>query len=239
MTRAQLISAVALRMDEITPSAGLSVTVDGSDNNPLATLIDGIIDDGVLELYSVAPFWRLSQTAFVYSPVPSQTEIAIARIDGLDSNSRKIIRIKVPEDFLRIAQIDCPGFQRPITEVFTEQSAEGRRQHNRYLMGKEAKPVAVMAFSNAFPGTVESCREIQCYSLAADSTAAASNVNASYIAKPAVISDTATPAVAVEDVVPAPLIGALEWLVAARAFGARGDLNHANICQQNAQNLLM
>ena len=35
------------------------------------------------------------------------------------------------------------------------------------------------------------------------------------------------------------LIPALEWLIAARAFGARGDVNHANICQQNAQNLLV
>ena len=64
-------------------------------------------------------------------------------------------------------------------------------------------------------------------------------MTATYIPKPAVISDTASPAVTVEDAVPEVLIPALEWLIAARTFGARGDANHAAICQQNAQNLLV
>jgi len=185
-------------------------------------------------LYSIAPYWRLFQTDF--------TETAY---EQLAVNDRYVLRIKVPDDFLRVAEIDCTGFQRPIVEVHLEQSDAGKRQHNRFLMGKEAKPVGVLSHgmwdvsaSNEDPELVP-CREIDCYSLA-DTTDVA--VTASYIPVPQKIYDDAvTPSssIAVEDVVPSELIPALEWLIASRTFGARGDTNHAAICQQNAQNLLV
>ena len=242
MTRAQLIQDVALRMDEITPSAGLSVTVDGSDNNPLYTLIDGLIDGGLLELFSVAPYFRLPQTR-----ITGMGNIAFATVgssrkiidDSQTTGQRKIIRLKVPDDFLRVAEIDSIHFQRPITEVVPEQSPEGKRQHNIFLVAKEARPVGVM--SHGVWGTgleAVDCREIDCYSIAANIVPTVSEVTASYIAKPASPVDTGT-AVAVEDVVPEVLIPALSWLIAARTFGARGDSNHAAICQQNAQNLIV
>ena len=239
MTRAELIQAVALRMDEITPSAGLSVTVDGSDNNPLGTLINGLIDGGTLELFSIAPYFRLPQTEF--------TDIALATVgtqrtinEDQTTGQRKIIRLKVGNDFLRVAEINCPDFQRPITEVFPEQSSEGKRQHNPFLMAKEARPVGVISYGVWGTGvSAVQCREIDCYSLATDTTVTTSDVAASYIAKPGTISDTSTPAVSVESVVPPVLIEALEWIIASRAFGARGDSNHAEICQQNAQRLLV
>lgn len=232
MTRNELIQAVALRMDEITPEAGLQIPVDGSDNNPLYALIDGLIDGGVLELFSVAPFWRLPQTRFNYSATAVSSDIIVDTV-----GDRKIIRLKVKDDFLRVAEIDCDAFQRPITEVFPEQSVQGKRQHNRFLMGKEAKPVGVM--SHGVWGSSQ-CREIDCYSVSGStSIAPATDIVASYIAKPAAIKDSA-PVVSVETALGGTiLIPALEWLVAARAFGARGDSGHADICQQNAQNLLV
>ena len=244
MTRAELIQAVALRMDEITPSAGLSVTVDGSDGNPLYELINGLIDSGMLELFSIAPYFRLPQTLF------TDTDIAFAVVgterkiidDSQAVGQRKIIRLKVPNDFLRVAEIDCTEFQRPISEVVPEQSAEGKRQHSPFLVAKEARPVGVMSHGVWGSGqSAVNCREIDCYSVAGNSTITKADVTASYIAKPASPVDSTTPgeAVAVEDVVPPVLIPALEWLVAARVFGARGDSNHVQICQQNAQELLV
>lgn len=227
MTRDELIVQVALRMDEITPEEDLVIAVGEADNNPLYALIDGIADDAALELYSVAPYWRLPQTAF------EEANIKVTPITG-DADSRKIIRLRLGDDFLRVAEISCVDFQRPITEVAVEQSPEGRRQHNRFLMGKEAKPVGVLSFgmwqqeSHGQMVNVK-CREIDCYSLSYDTTVTPSlGVVASYIAKPGAAED-----------VPEILVPALEWLVAARAFGARGDVNHAQICQQNAQNLLV
>lgn len=222
MTLNQLIQAVALRMDEITPDSALSnITVDASDNNPLYELIKGLVDDGVLELFSVAPYWRLPQTVFEHTD-----------FEAIGSSGRYMLRCILPDDFLRVAEINCTGFKRPITEVVPEGSSVGKRQHNRFLMGKEVKPVGVMSHGH-YDNT--SCREIDCYSL---STNIGLNVDASYIARPiacALWSGTNP----VEDNVPPTLIPALEWLIAARTFGARGDANHAAICQQNAQNLLV
>ena len=235
MTRNELIQQVALRMDEVTPDITIDdLTVDGADGNPLYALIDGLVDAGALELFSVAPYWRLKQTTFtdiLLESVGSQRTIS----DGSTIiPARKMIRLKVPDDFLRVAEINHTSFQRPITEVFQEISEQGKRQHNPFLMGKEARPVGVMSHGS-WSGA--QCREIDCYSVASsvDST---SGVMATYIPKPAVITDEA-PAVTVEDAVPEVLIPALEWLIAARTFGARGDANHAAICQQNAQNLLV
>lgn len=219
MTRKELIAQVALRMDEITPEEGLVIPVDGADNNPLYALIDGLADDAALELYASAPYWRLPQIAF------EETEIKVEGISS-DADSRKIIRLKLNDSFLRVAEIYCSEFGRPITEVVPEQSPEGRRQHNRFLLGKEVKPVGVLSFG-LWDGS--QCREIDCYSLASDtSVTASSGVVASYIAKPGAAQD-----------IPEILIPALEWLIAARAFGARGDTNHATICQQTAQSLLV
>lgn len=223
-------------MDEVTPDNVdvTDISVDGADGNPLYALIDGLIDAGALELFSVAPYWRLKQTTFtdiLLESVGSQRTIG----DGSTIiPARKMIRLKVPDDFLRVAEINHSSFQRPITEVVQEISELGKRQHNPFLMGKEARPVGVMSHGS-WSGT--QCREIDCYSVSSsvDST---SGVMATYIPKPSVITDD-TPTVAVEDAVPEVLIPALEWLIAARTFGARGDVNHAAICQQNAQNLLV
>ena len=223
MTRDELILQVALRMDEITPSSGLDIPVDGADNNPLYELIDGLIDDCALELFSVAPYWRLPQTQ------SDERDITLSPVFAGTAYERKVIRIKLADDFLRVAEINHPDFQRPITEVVPEQSPEGRHQHNRHLFAKSAKPVGVISHG-IWDGVP--CREIDCYSVSKD-TDGLTGIDASYIAKPEIINGY------VEGIVPSVLIPALEWLTAARAFGSRGDTNHAAICQQNAQNIIM
>lgn len=245
MTRLQLIQQVALRMDEVSPDIAISnLSVDGSDNNPLYTLIDGLVDGGALELFSIAPYWRLPQSEF------DSDDMALAQVvsqrklnDGTTTSpARKMIRLRVPDDFLRVAEINHTSFERPITEVVPEASELGKRQHNPNLMAKSARPVGVMSHGEwTIDNETVQCREIDCYSVASsvDST---SGVYATYIATPPTIhEDAVTPSnsVSVEDAVPPVLIPSLEWLIASRAFGARGDANHAGICQQNAQNVLV
>ena len=225
MERTTLIKQVVLRMDEITPDAGLSVIVDGaesgSDSNPLYMLVDGVVDDGLIELFSIAPYWRLPQTPF---PV---ADIQIESIP-VTNPQYKIIKLRISDNFLRVAEIDCKYFERPITELYSEQSPMGKRQHNTHLRAGVARPVGIMSHGvwTVGNGTI-ACREIDCYSFPGASNVAATDVVASYIAKPTV-SD-----------IPSVLEPALEWLIASRAFGARGDVSHATICQQNAQNLLV
>ena len=220
MTRKELIAQVALRMDEITPENDFVIPVDGADNNPLYELIDGLADDAALELYASAPYWRLPSQAFLYD------EIKVEPIFPTKSDSRKMIRLKVTDDFLRVAVIRCDDFHRPVTDIYPEQSAEGKRQHNRFLMGKEAKPVGVLTHGwwDGAP-----CREIDCYSLAPDSAAGPrAGIEASYIAKPGRA-----------ETIPERLFPPLEWLIAARAFEARGDGNHGQICLATAKSLLV
>lgn len=231
MTRDALIRAVALRMDEITPDNGYVIPVDGSDNNPLYELIDGVIDDAVRNLYAVAPYWRLPQS----SVTQDTSHMALETIFEGSPYEREKLRIKIGDDFLRLCEIKYTGFSRPITEVYPEQSEEARRQHNAYLVGKTSKPVAVLTYGSWGESSVTS-KEIDCYSLPQDASLTVSDVLAYYIAKPAEI--VATGESAVEAVVPAVLIPALEWLAASLAFSARGDANHAAACSQNAQNLL-
>lgn len=230
MKRNELIRQVALRMDEVTPDITIEdLTVDGADGNPLYALIDGLVDAGALELFSVAPYWRLPQKEF------GSANTIVESLPAL-FGSRKIIRLKVADDFLRVAEISCSGFQRPITEAVPEMSEAGKRQHNRFLMGKEAKPVGVISHGK---WNATQCREIDCYSLPSNSTVSpSSGIEATYIAAPEMpaVTNTTTD---IETVVPPVLVDALEWIVAARTFGARGDADHAAICQQNAQNLLV
>ena len=235
MTRNELISQVALRMDEVTPDITIDdLTIDGADGNPLYALIDGLVDAGALELFSVAPYWRLPQSLFSstdYADAGSQRTI----VDGdATISKRKMIRLKLPDDFLRVAEIMCDEFQRPITEAVPEMSELGKRQHNPFLMAKDARPVGVL--SHGVWGTGNNavqCREIDCYSVASSAT----NLVATYIPKP--VMPAAGSSTEIETVVPPVLVEALEWLIAARSFGARGDANHSAICQQNAQNLLV
>lgn len=246
MTRKELIQQVALRMDEVTPEIAIaSLTVDGADNNPLYALIDGLVDAGALELFSVAPYWRLPQDEFANVIVEELPEAFGDRSFSGNGGAqtitpRYVVRLKVPDDFLRVAEIGCDNFLRPITEVFPEMSEAGRRQHNRILMAKESKPVGVLSHGEWPTGVgtaTAPCREIDCYSLSEDIPT--SSVHASYVAKPSAVDGDDENDDAVEEVVPAVLVDALEWLVAARAFGARGNANHSAICQQNAQNLLV
>ncbi len=235
MTRNELISQVALRMDEVTPDITIDdLTIDGADGNPLYALIDGLVDAGALELFSVAPYWRLPQSLFSstdYADAGSQRSI----VDGdATISTRKMIRLKLPDDFLRVAEIMCDEFQRPITEAVPEMSELGKRQHNPFLMAKGARPVGVL--SHGVWGTGNNavqCREIDCYSVASSAT----NLVATYIPKP--VMPASGSSTEIETVVPPVLVEALEWIIAARTFGARGDANHSAICQQYAQNLLV
>lgn len=231
MTRDALIRAVALRMDEITPDNGYVIPVDGSDNNPLYELIDGVIDDAVRNLYAVAPYWRLPQSSISSSSLNDETIF-----EDTPYERTKLV-IKIGDDFLRLAEIKYTDFSRPITELYPEQSEEARRQHNPYLVAKTAKPVAVLTYGK-WGSNNEVSKQIDCYSLPKDSTTDSNKFSGYYIANPQKISDTASPAVSVESVVPEVLVPALEWLAASLAFSARGDANHAAACSQNAQNLL-
>lgn len=225
MTRKDIILAAALRMDEISASSNVYVTVSTSDNDPLYAQLNGVLDEALVEIYAMAPYWRLPQSSFL-----DDGDVAYAT----DRHSGRVyMRLQVPENFLKVAEINCAEWERPIVEIFAEGSDVGRRQHNRHLMGKSARPVGVMSHGEWDGAQV---REIDCFSFDAGTTEATS-LEATYIARP-VIPGTGESVVIPEDILVPGIKEPLEWLMASKVFGLRGDERTA-LCMKNVEGLLI
>ena len=82
-------------MDEVSPEIEADdLVVDGSDGNPLYTLIDGLIDAGTLELFSVAPYWRLKQTTFPDTDTDSVGQARELDDGKITTATRTMIRLR-------------------------------------------------------------------------------------------------------------------------------------------------
>lgn len=225
MTRRDIILAAALRMDEISASSDVYVPVSTSDNDPLYAQLNGVLDESLVEIYAMAPYWRLPQSSFL-----DDGDVAYAT----DRHSGRVyLRLSVPENFLKVAEINCAEWERPIIEIFAEGSDMGRRQHNRHLMGKSARPVGVMSHGEWDGAQI---REIDCYSFDAG-TVEATSLEASYIARPE-IRGTGLDVNVSSDILVPGIVEPLEWLMASKVFGLRGDERTA-LCMKNVEGLLI
>lgn len=215
MTREELIRQAALRMDEITPENDIKLEVGVDDNNPLFVLIDGMIEDSVIDLFKIAPLTHL--------PISKVTEDCIT-LDYADSaKTRQKICILIPEDCIRFVGVRTEQFRRPIVRFYDEDSPEARRQSDPYLIAKESKPIAVYNHAKT---------RIECFSIPSDAKRD-EQLEATYIAKPTSLGPD------ISDSVPEILIPALEWLIASRVFGARGDAARKATCEENVQRLML
>lgn len=215
MTREELIKKVALKMDEISSSDDVIVPVNASDNNPLYTQINNLLNESVNDVLTKAPIYRLNQHI---EKIESSTYIS------LFNNTRKAAVINVPDDFIRIASITDALFQRPIVDLAIEGDDVDKVQHNRHLVAKHAKPVAVI-------GNGESGRVIKCYSY--DS---AENPSPAmfYIKRYDKDRDTSA-----ETDLDEYMIDIVSWVCAGRVFAAQGDVNKGKICDENASSLMI
>lgn len=208
MTREELIKMVALKMDEISSSNDVIVQVLESDNNPLYTLIDSLLDESVNDMLMKAPLYRLyNHTGTAASSRPTTV------------NSIKVGIIDVPTDFLRFASIEDKAFQRPIVTLAVEGDEVDKRQHNKHLVAKKAKPVAVIG-NDATKGRI-----ITCYSYGIADTPSPTML---YIKR---CDDVTTLDEYQTDIV--------TWACAGRVFSAQGDINKSKICDDNAVALMI
>lgn len=132
-TKSSFIQDVALRMDEVSSSDEVSVSVGIEDNNPLYTLIGGLIEEAFGEVARIAPLAML--------PMEPET--------GNASNG--ITTIDLPADYLRFAYITVAGSNRVIGTLNVEGDAVAVRQDNKYTRAGSEKPVAVLSGSEAGP----------------------------------------------------------------------------------------
>lgn len=223
MTREELIKKVALKMDEVSSSDEVFVPVNASDNNPLYTQINSLLNEAVNDVLMKAPIYRLhSQT--VKLVLSSAANGLAANWDTGTIGERKTAILTIPDDFIRLVSITDALFQRPIVELAIEGDDIDKKQHNKFLVAKYAKPVAVISGRSLN-------RKITCYSYASDATP---NPSMLYIKR----YDNDTDATA-ETKLDDYLIDIVSWACAGRVFAAQGDMNKGKICDENAAALMV
>lgn len=215
MTREELIMKVALKMDEISSSDDITVEVMASDNNPLYTQINGLLNESVNDVLMKAPTHRL----YAHMETSSVAEEVL-----LFSNTRKAYAMSVPDNFLKFVSItDSSFFDRPITELFTEGDDIYKKQQNKHLVAKKAKPVAIMC--NSPYG-----RLIYCYSYDAADSPTAQLLYIKRYNKADMYEDCGLDEY---------LIDIISWACAGKVFAAQGDITKGKTCDENALALMI
>lgn len=59
--------------------------------------------------------------------------------------------LALPDDFLRLVTLQMSDWSRPIQTLVNEDSAEYRKQRNRYLRGTNTKPIGALVHQNGIP----------------------------------------------------------------------------------------
>lgn len=215
LTREELIKRIALKMDEISSSDDVIVPVGTGDNNPLYTQINNLLNESVNDVLMKAPVYRL------HPHVASSSSSSEELIFG---GSRKAAVFSVPDDFVRLVSIKDDAFQRPIVDLAVEGDDVDKKQHNRHLVAKYAKPVAVI-------GRGPNGRTITCYSYDASVTPSPSM---SYIKRYDPEKDLTA-----ETGLDNYMIDLVSWVCAGRVFAAQGDVTKGKLCDENASSLMI
>jgi hypothetical protein len=214
MTREELIKKIALKMDEISSSDDVIVPVYTGDNNPLYTQINNLLNESVNDVLMKAPIHRLHSHVEIINS--SDTH-------NVFNNLRKVAVIKVPFDFLRLVSISDKLFYRNIVELSVEGDTIDQKQHNRHLIAKYAKPVAVIGNNGN--------RVITCYSYDMDDSPSPQMI---YIKR--YDHDKTLKA---ETELDGYITDIVSWACAGKVFYAQGDLNKGKICDDNAAALMI
>lgn len=207
MDRQELIRKVALKMDEISSSDDVIVSVGIDDNNPLYTQIDSLLNESVNDMLMKTPVYRLyNHTNTVTGSRPS-----------VESSIKRGI-IDVPADFLRLVSIEDKAFLRPIVTLAVEGDDVDKRQHNKHLVAKKAKPVAVIS-NDATKGRI-----ITCYSYDILDQPSPTMLYIKRYDGNTTLDDYQ--------------IDIATWLCAGRVFSAQGDTVKSQTCDANAVALM-
>ena len=215
MTREELIKKVALKMDEISSSDDVQVPVVESDNNPLYTQINYLLNESVNDVLMKAPIFRIQKQIATIKEYKEKE---------LFNKTRKAVVFAIPNNFLRLVSITDSIFQRPIVDLALEGDDIDKRQHNKFLVAKYAKPIAII-------GQGSTGKTITCYSYDIDY---APNPSLNYIKRYEqdldYFSDTNLDGY---------LTDIVSWLCAGKVFAAQGDVNKGKICDENAAALMI
>ena len=218
MTREELIKKVALKMDEISSSDDVIVSVNISDNNPLYTQINQLLNESINEALAKVPVQRIADDYIM--------QTGEVEIEELYKSTRAVAMITYPNDFLRFVSIDDIVFQRPIVELAVEGDEVSKNQHNKFLVAKYAKPVGVISRDGITGG-----KFIKCYSYDSEDTP---RPQMTYVKRfDGDLSTTST--IKIDEY----LSDIVAWICAGRVYASRGDSGNMQICDNNAVALMV
>lgn len=219
MTRSELALKVAMKMDELSSSDEMVLSVGVEDNNPLALLIDGLLDEAVNATLAAVPQHCLTYVKELDS-VTSPSSFSL-----LSVGERSKLTVTLPSDFLRLVAITSKnGFGRDITQLYLPADPIARRQDNAALRGGSAKPVAVLR------GT-SSGQTVDIYSLPSGTTLAEDSTEIQLIYVPRVAKGDTDYVPSLDDC----LTDIAAWWCASLVFSAQGDANRSATSMTNAK----
>mgnify|MGYP003291863133 CR=1 FL=1 len=214
MTRNWIIRMVALKMDEISSSDEVYTAVDISDNNPLYTQINCLLDESINEVLLKAPIYRIQDHVS-----KAATSVTVLDIFG---GARKKALITMPDDFVRFVSITDDCFHRPITDLAIEGDEVDKKQHNKHIVAKKAKPVAVVS-------NTENGRMVHCYSYDTSDTP---NPTMLYVKR--YESGDMLSEINLDQYI----INIATWVCAGKVFSIQGDFAKSKACDENATALM-
>ena len=143
MTRDQLIAAVKVKMEELTPfNEGVVVLASSSNVKPITSYIDATLNEASDEALMILPLHLIT---------PSVLPGSMSGANGIGS-------LELPDDFLRLYALKVSTWQRDVCETISETHPAYALQRNPYTRGKSEKPVAVILHD----GTK---KKLECYSV--------------------------------------------------------------------------
>lgn len=132
MTRDQIIHAVKVRLEELTPfEDGLVVLAAESDVQPVASYIDSLLNESGDEVQMLLPLHMLTPSAISTSPVL-----------GTDG----VYRLELPADYLRLHSIKAPTWEREVNIPIATTNPLYQLQRNIYTRSGNAKPVVAITY---------------------------------------------------------------------------------------------
>lgn len=125
MTREIAITRTLAKLDEVAPQDGSLVL--GVNVNPVRQLVDGELNPATEDLL-------LSSTTTLLTNYPITGMVITGGVG----------RVRLPDDFLRIAYVRMSDWNRPVNEAITEDSPDYSKQRNPYTRAGTQKPVVAI-----------------------------------------------------------------------------------------------
>ena len=148
MNRNDIISAVKARLDELTPfqESGALLEEQGL-TKPVEQYVDDLLDEATDTVRLIAPERRMMSRSFkaYWDGEDGRDEFGdVFEAEELGGSSIVYYRLKVPDDFLRIAEVRMGNWDRPCLSITLEGGEGYKLLRNPHTTAGPSKPAVVV-----------------------------------------------------------------------------------------------